>query len=288
MKLKYKSADKDYNESFYLKREQKPYYDGNWHYHEEYELIYILKGEGVRIVGDNLSNFRPIQLVLVGPWLPHLWKNVESDTRDETVDIIVIKFTSLIGGQGIFLIPEFGLISDLLNQSQRGLTFSMETIHRVHVLLLAMTTSDGPNKIINLLQVLKILSESKDTKTLTSNEFTLPTSFSNKTRLKKIINYISDNFTEQISLEELAREASMTPSSLCRFFKNRTNKTIFQFINEFRIGKACQMLISGTMSIKEICFKSGFNSLTSFNRIFKEYKRITPKEYNLKYRVLNQ
>jgi len=288
LKLKYKSEDKEYNQSFYLRRENVPYHEGNWHYHEEFELIYIIRGEGVRIVGDSLSNFRATQLVLVGSWLPHLWKNVESNQNDETVDIIIIKFSRFIGGQEIFSIPEFYEISNLLNQSSRGLAFGEKTVKKVHKLLLNMSTSDGSDKIINLLLVLKLLSEVDDYKMLSSSEFTLPTSISGENRLSRIINFISNEYANQIALEDLAKEAAMTTSSLCRFFKSRTNKTIFQFINEFRIGKACQLLISGNQSVTEVCFNSGFNSLTTFNRVFKEYKRVTPSKYKEKYRELNQ
>jgi AraC-like DNA-binding protein len=286
VELKYKSVDKGYSQSFYLSRETNPYLGGNWHYHEDFELIYIIKGEGVRIVGDSLSHFRPVQLVLVGSWLPHLWKNDELHLNDDSVDRIVIKFTRLIGGQDIFSIPEFEGIVNLLSQSQRGLIFGEKTISKVHKILLDMSTCDGATKIINLQLVLKILSENNDYNYLASQEFTLPTSVSGENRLSRVINYISENFTNEISLVELARVAAMTPSSLCRFFKNRTNKTVFQFINEFRIGKACQMLISGNLSITEICFNSGFNSLTSFNRVFKDLKKVSPRKYKENYNIL--
>jgi AraC-like DNA-binding protein len=288
LKLRYKSADKDSNQSFYLKRQHDPVLDSNWHYHEEFELIYIIRGEGIRIVGDNLSSFRPGQLVLVGPWLPHLWKDSDDHIGDESVDVIVIKFSRLFAGQDIFSIPEFEGIYHLLHQSQRGLIYGKETIHQVHDLLLEMTIADGADKLIILLQVLKLLSECKDFKALASPEFSLPTSVSGENRLSRIINYISDNFTKQLSLQELAIEAAMTPSSLSRFFKNSTNKTIFQFINEFRIGKACQMLIAGNHTITQICFNSGFNSLSSFNRVFKDYKKVTPKAYKERYLVLSK
>ncbi len=242
--------------------------------------------EGVRIVGDSLSNFGSFELVMVGSWLPHLWKNDESYSNGESVDIIIIKFTRLIGGQDIFSIPEFGPIADFLNNSQRGLMFDKKTIKKVHPHLLNMFDGDGIDKIISLQIVLKILSDSENHINLASPEFALPTSISQENRLSKVINFISENYTDEISLDKLAEEAAMTPSSLCRFFKNRTNKTIFQLINEFRIGKACQMLISGNMSISEICFNSGFNSLTSFNRVFKDLKKVNPKKYKENYKIL--
>lgn len=288
MELKYKSTDKAFNQSFYVRRENVPYLEGNWHYHEEFELIYVLQGEGVRIVGDSLSNFGPPQLVLVGPWLPHLWKNVESGQSNSSVDIIVVKFNRLINGQDIFSVPEFSEILNLLNQAGQGLLFGGKTISKVHEHLLQLPKCKGANRLIKLMLILKLLSEKNYFKVLSSPDFTLPVSVKGETRLSSIINFISENFTNHIGLEELADEVAMTPSSLCRFFKNRTNKTIFQFVNEFRTGKACQMLISGNLSVSEICFNSGFNSLTTFNRVFKNLKKISPKEYKKRYQILNE
>lgn len=58
MELKYISADKELNHSFHARRESIPYLENNWHYHEEFELIFIMRGEGIRILGDSLSEFR--------------------------------------------------------------------------------------------------------------------------------------------------------------------------------------------------------------------------------------
>jgi AraC-like DNA-binding protein len=287
MDLKYKFEEIDRSKSFYLRREHRPYLEGNWHCHDEFEIMYVLKGEGIRIIGDNLSNFSPPQLALVGSFVPHLWKNIEISPDNQEVDIVVIKFNRIIGGQDIFSIPEFQEISELLKKSYRGLLFGKITIKKLHALLIEISTTEGPDKIIKLLQILKLLSEAQDVENIASSGYIPPQYATGDNRLNKIINYISNNFTQQINLIDLANIVAMTPSSLCRYFKNKTNKTIFQFINEFRIGKACQMLICGDQSIIEICYNSGFNSLTSFNRDFREYKKVTPRKYKENYRTLH-
>jgi AraC-like DNA-binding protein len=287
MDLKYKFEEIDRSKSFYLRREHRPYLEGNWHCHDEFEIMYVLKGEGIRIIGDNLSNFSPPQLALVGSFVPHLWKNIEISPDNQEVDIVVIKFNRIIGGQDIFSIPEFQEISELLKKSYRGLLFGKITIKKLHALLIEISTTEGPDKIIKLLQILKLLSEAQDVENIASSGYIPPQYATGDNRLNKIIDYISNNFTQQINLIDLANIVAMTPSSLCRYFKNKTNKTIFQFINEFRIGKACQMLICGDQSIIEICYNSGFNSLTSFNRDFREYKKVTPRKYKENYRTLH-
>lgn len=286
MKLNYKSIDKQITRSFHANRQTNPYLGSNWHFHEEYELIYILKGKGIRIVGDNISDFAPPQLALMGSKLPHLWKNDPDEAKSKEADVVIVQFNRLFAGQDIFCIPEFHSISELLKQSERGILFGNKTIKKIHKLLLTLPNAGETKALIDLQYTLMELAESKEKQLMSSPEFTLPLTLSGGNRLNKIIDYISKNYIRPIDLEELARQAAMTPTSLCRFFKNRTNKTIFQFINEFRLGKACQMLISENYSICDICFASGFNSTSSFYRIFKEVKQTSPQEYQKKYRAL--
>jgi len=288
LKLTYKSIEKDNFRSIYINRIQEPHRGGNWHFHEEFELIYTAYGQGIRIVGDNLSHFKAPELALVGPKMPHLWKNTEDYTGDYTVDIIVVKFSWYIGNQELFAIPEFQSIYNLLKKSLNGIVFGSKIIDSVHDLMMGLISKTGPDKIIQFLTILKVLAETKEYRILSDTEFTISTSTPGEERLSTVINYISQNFTREIALEELAEKASMTPNALCRFFKNRTNLTISQFINKFRVGKACQLLINNNLSITGVCFESGFNSLTSFNRIFKKYKNITPKSYRDKYQMLNK
>ena len=286
MKLNYKSIDKQITRSFHTNRQTDPYLGSNWHFHEEYELIYHLKGKGIRIVGDDISGFAPPQLALVGSKLPHLWKNDIHQARDQKVDTVIIQFNRLFAGQDIFSIPEFQCISELLKSSQRGILFGKKTIIKIHPFLISLINASEPKRLIDLQYILMKLAESDDKKLISSREFTLPVTLAGGNRLNKVINYISENYTRPIDLDELARESAMTRTSLCRFFKNKTNKTIFQFINEFRLGKACQMLISDNHSISDICYESGFNSSSSFYRIFKEIKHTSPQEYQKKYAAL--
>lgn len=288
MKLDYKSINRQVTRSFHINRQTYPYLGINWHFHEEYELIYIIKGKSIRIVGDNISDFTPPQLALIGSKLPHLWKNDPDEAKNKEADMIIVQFNRLFAGQDIFSIPEFRGISELLKLSQRGILFGKKTIKKIHNLLVSLTDSGETRGLIDLQYILMELSESKEKHLISSPEFSVHLTLAGGNRLNKIIDYISKNYTNTIDLEDLAREAAMTPTSLCRFFKNRTNKAVFQFISEFRLGKACQMLIDDNHSISDICFTSGFNSLTSFHRIFKDIKHISPQEYKKSYMALNQ
>ena len=287
MKLKYKTISDQKQQSFFVERSDLPVLEDNWHYHEEYELIYILKGTGVRIVGDNLSYFKEQELVLVGKKLPHLWKNDINEANELDADVIIVKFDDKFNGYNLFYFPEFKEIKRLLSLSKKGVVFKSDTIKSVHKSLIELPDLEGADKVIRLLHILNLLSKKVGYTTIIDTEFTPPATENEENRLSKIINYMSNNFTKPISLDEIADEAAMTTNSLCRFFKNKTNKTVLQFVNEFRVGKASQMLINGNHTISQICYDSGFNSLTSFNRVFKSYKKTTPREFKKKYKALS-
>ncbi|MRI00122.1 helix-turn-helix domain-containing protein [Kriegella sp. EG-1] len=283
MKLQFKSSEQDSMSSIYVKRVYRPHTGGDWHFHKEFELIYFLKGQGMRIVGDHISNFQKGELVLVGQWLPHLWRNEEDNFTGETTDFIVVKFTRKFGDVDLFLMPELLHIKALLKEASSGLLFSKKVRKSVHEDLLQLTQAESSEKLILLLSVLRKLVKSEKYQKLSGPNFTLPKEVSGENRLQKVINYISTNYANSFGLEDIAKIAAMTPPAFCRFFKTRTNKTFSLFLNEVRISKACQLLINGEAPIKQICYDVGFTSLTNFNRTFKSFKKVSPSNYRDRY-----
>ncbi|MCB0845369.1 MAG: helix-turn-helix transcriptional regulator, partial [Bacteroidetes bacterium] len=82
-----------------------------------------------------------------------------------------------------------------------------------------------------------------------------------------------------ISLEEIAAEINMTVPAFCRYFKKLSGKTFTRFVNEFRVVHACKLLSEKPSSITEICYESGFNNFSHFNKIFKETTGKSPSAY---------
>ena len=283
MKLQFKSSDQDLLSSITARRVDIPHMGGDWHFHEEYELIYFMKGQGMRIVGDHISNFKKGELVLVGQWLPHLWRNNEVNSEVVSTDFIVIKFTRIFGDVDLFMIPELLKIKMLLKVADQGILFSKDTRKLVHDDMLKLSSAVASEKLILLLTILNTLVKNDNYQTLSGPNFSIPKQIAGENRLQKVINHISINFAQNISLEEISRLAVMTPPSFCRFFKKRTNKTFSLFINEVRISKACQLLINGEQSVNQICYDVGFSSLTNFNRNFRNFKGVSPSNYRNRY-----
>lgn len=284
MKLTYKSNRKEKKKAITIERITERHLEQNWHYHDEFELIYYIKGNGTRVVGDNLSDFISKDLVLVGSGLPHLWKNSE-DVDQHGLDVIIMKFDIQDSCFMLLNLPEFVMVKELFKFAQRGV--KLNATNEIEQLILSIDSAEPAMQIILFLKLLNILASCNDMELLASPEFSLHMTNSEEQRLNRIIEFVSSNYTNPLTLDNISKEAAMTPNSLCRFFKSRTNKTIFQFLNEFRVGKACELLINGDKSISVICFETGFTSITSFNRVFKELKSVTPRDFKRKYQALN-
>lgn len=279
MKLDYEPVAEGSMNMVHAKRTLRPYLAKNWHFHPEVEILYIIEGQGMRVVGDHISNFKKGELVLIGKWLPHLWRHDTPSNGRSSAIYYNVKFLEDYGGINIFELPELLNIRQLLKKSIRGLLFDRNVIPKVHELITTLVEEKPAYRMINLLRILQILSEEKNFKQLSSNEFKIPTEVARENRLQKVINYIFVNHHRPISLEEISGVALMTPTAFCRYFKSCTNKTFFTFLNEFRVGKSCQLLTNERKSVKEICYEVGFNSLTNFNRTFKSFKHVTPTVY---------
>ena len=106
-----------------------------------------------------------------------------------------------------------------------------------------------------------------------------PTSHTDIRNLQKAIAFINENFCEDISLDEIAQAAYISKYHFSRLFKSVYNMTVWDYINIKRIDKAVHLLSSSDETITIIAMKSGFNSVTNFNRIFKKVKGCVPKEY---------
>jgi AraC-like DNA-binding protein len=289
VRLKYSITQTEDYQSFFSERKTIPHFGEDWHYHEDYELFYPINGTGVRIVGDSIDYFNENELVLLGSKVPHLFKNELEDSSSQ-VDYIIIKFKPILINKFVDNVPEFSNVKSLLENAHQGTIFEQMDNYLILEDLIRICESKGADRLIRLISTLNRLALIKQTRSLTSVNFNLICLESeNEDRLQRVINFIVKNYVSEISLKELSDLSYMTTNSFCRYFKERTGKTAFQFIREYRISRACQMIINSRKSISQICRDTGFNSFSSFNRVFKAVKGISASEYKSKYqRLKNQ
>ncbi|MGQ1910867.1 AraC family transcriptional regulator [Marinifilum sp. RC60d5] len=281
MKLILKNTDSSANERLDITKKEIPCLDSSWHYHAQYELIYISKSNGIRFVGDSVAHFSPGDLVLVGPYLPHLWRNDVSyygENDQNKVKTIVIKFTKDFIGEGTFNIPEFSQINSLLEESKFGVSFGGKENKKLHKELIGLIELSPAQQLIKLLDILCKLSTIDNKIILSSSDMRQYTTDSSD-RLDSVIKFVSDNYARDISLNDVSDIACMTTNSFCRFFKKTTNKSFTQFLNEIRVRNASRLLVQQDIPISEICYMVGYNSITNFNRQFKEIMGSTPNNF---------
>ena len=277
MKLRYKSNT---STSFSVSVQflSRPYLDMNWHFHKEYELAYVNKGNGKIIVGDYIGNFHSKELFLISPELPHVFVN--DNTGEEGVEMVFIKFCDLLSDINVFKLPEFSKVLNLLKTSSQGISFcTAEIVESIPLIMQMAQMPPGLERLLVFFQIMNLLSNSTSNQLLSGVKGTALISAISDERIVKIVEYVETNCEKELELEDIAAEVSMTPNSLCRFFKKRTGETLFEYIKEYRINKACQYLIGNNMTMTQICYSVGFQSIPSFNRVFKSVTGITPTEY---------
>jgi AraC-like DNA-binding protein len=263
-----------------------PYLGNPYHFHPELELTYISSGTGTRYIGSSIEPFTEGDLVLVGSNLPHLWKNdkiyYEGDPHLKT-RAIVIQFREDIFGKEIWELPEMRNIKNMIIKSRQGLKIQNESKKEIANLMHSMIDRPGAEQLINLLSLLNKIAESKDTKTLTTKAFSANLIEMGPERINAVFAYVFEKFSEQITLEEIASIANMSPTAFCRYFKSHTNKTFFSFVIETRVHHSCKLILKEDLNLSDISFKAGFNNASYFTKQFKKIMGITPFEYKKKF-----
>lgn len=289
MQPKLEKIPVQYASSITVKREITPFMDYPWHYHPEHEIIFVEKSYGIRFMGSHIGNFADGDLAFIGSNLPHVWKN-DNDfyqgNRDLFVDVYVIHFKEDVLGAGFFDLPECSHIKKLFTRGQQGVSITGADHTKISNLVKDVVAATGMERLTLFLKLLEIIAHTKDYELLSNAGYTSTVNSADTERINVVMNYIMQNYANDIKVEEIASLSHLTVSSFCRYFKARTQKTFSEFLNEVRILNACKMLVKNDMTITEICYEIGYNNISHFNRQFKNFTGLTAKEYAKKYKVI--
>lgn len=264
-----------------VKREVIPHMTYPWHYHPEGELIYVKKSYGTRLMGNHIGYFNNGDMVLIGPNLPHVWRNDDAfyeGNETRMVEVYVIHFLIDELAPVLMNLPEANDIIKLLDRSSQGLLIKGSTHSLVSKKIESLYRTKGFGRILNFLEILFLLSQSDDLHPLSSKGYNEVRTFDQE-RVGIVYDYVMSNFGKEISVEHVASLVHLTKSSFCRYFKSRTTKTFTEFLNEVRIGKACRLLMHEELAIKEVSQIVGYKNISHFNRQFKKITGIPPKQY---------
>jgi AraC-like DNA-binding protein len=256
------------------------------HNHPEFELNLVAGMSGTRIVGDSIERYQDYDLVLLGPYLYHKWDGDQAlQDSGQPYRVITIQFGMDLFTGHLFQKERFYKIRKLLQESARGIKFHGKTFEEAMKSMVALTEDKGFASIICFLELLDLLSRSTEATHLVSEGFTPQALKSESSRIQLVYSYILKNFTDQnIKIGDVAALVNMSTSAFSHFFQKYTFKSFTQFLVDVRLGHACKLLLSTDETINQICYRSGFNNVANFNRLFKKYRTCTPVEYRKRHK----
>jgi AraC-like DNA-binding protein len=246
-----------------------------WHYHPQYELVYVEADAGIRHVGTHISGYTNSDLVFIGGNLPHL--NFDYRLRSEYHQIVIQLRTDFLG-TAISMAPEFSAILQLFNNADYGIAFKGETKQLVAEKLKQMDGLSSFEQLIQLIHIFQILAGTKEkmvlNNDLTSRDFILK----DKIRMGAIYEYIDKYYDQKPDVHAVAAKVHLTTPAFCRYFKRQTNMTFTDFVNQYRIERAKNLLMQD-QNVTETCYAVGFESLSYFNRLFNKLVGDNPSAF---------
>jgi AraC-like DNA-binding protein len=258
-----------------------PFFPFHWHYHPEYELTYIQRGNGTRLIGDHVGEYTSGDWVLLGPNLPHCWYSDAELAPEAGEQAIVIQFPHHLVAETLLKLPEFASLRRLMQRSVLGVSFSSSDL-RPDVVMNGIAEMRGAERLIGLLGLLERLSEVRS-ETIASSAYRPHADQVAGGRLAQVFDHIHRRYAMPIRLTDVADLAGMTPTSFSRFFRMMAGQTYIGYVTHLRIHRASEKLIHSRDTIAEIAYQCGFNNLSNFNRIFQDRKSMTPSEFRKRY-----
>ncbi|MCM4166692.1 HTH-type transcriptional activator RhaS [Arenibacter antarcticus] len=275
MKIQLEKIGSSEERSFYLLHHPRLNDLFYWHFHPEYELVYIEGASGTRHVGTHISPYKESDLVLIGSNIPHLNFDygVKSDYKKEVLHLKP-NFKNKVFKE----MPEFSKIYELLERSQHGLVFHGNTKADIGKRIQELFGMPTFQQFLEVLHILSILADSEEYQLLHPDPVINNYSKKEQERLGKVYAFVDDNYQHKISLDQVAHLCNLEKSAFCRYFKKATGNTFIHFLNQYRISRAKRLLLMGK-NVSETCFESGFESLSYFNRIFKKLTDQNPSDF---------
>jgi AraC-like DNA-binding protein len=278
-------------ESFHCEVVRGRSYNAAWHFHPEYQLTLVLRSSGYRLVGDNITPLLPGDLVFVGANLPHVWHQAAADggnSKPETrnpkqgnnaVHAIVVRFLDTFLGADFLEVPEVVPVKRLLLRASRGLHVRGRTREVVAADMERLVRCRGLERVAVLLRILDRLASSTELKPIASRGFSPVISSGDQDRMERVCAYIHAHLDEDIHRAVVAEQACLSEGAFSRFFRLRTGKTLPQYVNELRVGRACRLLADESRKVTDIAMECGFRNLANFNRHFRRIAGMAPREY---------
>jgi len=250
-----------------------------WHYHPEFELVYVEAITGIRHVGQHIANYMESDLVLIGGNIPHL--NFDYELKTEYRQI-VIQFKEHFLGEAFKEAPELNAIQTLFKRAYLGLSFTGSTKTKVAEKLKTIQSLGKFQQLLCLLEIFQTLALSDEVVALNDRDTSVRLFLNDKIRMGAIYEYIQANFDETPDVNKVAASVHLSTAAFCRYFKKQTKMTFTDFVNQYRITQAKTLLLQNK-TISETCYEVGFQSLSYFNKLFRKIAGENPSAFKKRY-----
>ena len=250
-----------------------------WHYHPEYELVYVEADAGIRHVGSHISGYTQSDLVFIGGNIPHL--NFDYRLRSEYHQV-VIQLREDFLGTAIGLSPELSVINQLFKKAPLGISFYGQTKALVAKTMKELQNLNSFEQLIELIKIFNILANSKDYELLNDKQVSMQLFLKDKIRMGAVYEYIDANYNRKPDVNVVAARVNLTTPAFCRYFKQQTHITFTDFVNQYRIDMAKNLLMQDN-TISQTCYAVGFESLSYFNKLFNKTVGENPSDFKKKW-----
>ncbi|MEM9361968.1 MAG: AraC family transcriptional regulator [Bacteroidota bacterium] len=271
---------KSANHALLVQEDVGPHFYNRLHYHEDHQLIAIIRGKGILYAGNSTTPFAEGDVFMIGSNLPHILKSNEIYFKDNSPGIhgVSLFFNNNSFGDGFFNIEEMNSFKELLKVSLKGIRIMGTSQKHIFNRIISLTKQHNEKRIIAFLEILSQLNSCKK-EFLNHTPLNQTSDVQHNTRLKKVLDYTFENYKQEITIEKIANLAYLSRAQFSHFFKVHTGKTYIQFLNELRIENACVLLKNNQNSIEHICYDVGFQNMSNFLRHFKKQKNLTPIQF---------
>jgi AraC-like DNA-binding protein len=264
--------------SYLIRRDDYPNPICIWNYHPEWEIHFIPDAQGFAYVGDYVGPFKPGHLMLTGTNLPHNWITPGAPSlpgRD-----LVLQFDADALMEVRAVCAELAVLHRLKPQAQRGIEILGPEAQEIGAKIIALHDYRGNAGLGLFLEILGDIEAAPDKRLLASEQFiSIYNELSDKRhrRIDQAIQILQSSPDTQ--MREVARAVGLEPSAFSRAFLRLTGMNFSNYSRSVRVWRARMLLAETEMPITDICFESGFNNLSNFNRCFKAETGLTPRGY---------
>lgn len=261
---------------FFISQRVAPEIEAKMHRHDAWELYYVTCGKGTRMTGDTLLSFSEGDVVLIPPSMPHYWEYLpDSVNEDGEITYLMVAFSPDFIDKCMMTFPEIKnrLYGRIL--PAEALKYGADSASKLKNSLIMMRDSDDVGQLGEMIKMLTVIFTTED-----HTPIGKPIKIERDIRrIKQVAEYVMAHYVHNITLDEIAGHIGMNRSAFCTFFKRKKGITFSQFVTNYRLETASELLRSTQKQVSEICFAVGFNDIPHFIRVFTSAYGVSPTKY---------